>query len=209
MIANYKPFIDWDLRLSKEKKVRLGSVTNIVSGYTFPLNLQGGEGVIPFYKVSDMNSSGNEVEMKKSNNYVSVDLAKIQRWNVAPKGTVIFPKIGAAIATNKKRILTQPSLFDNNVMGIICSDKVLPKYLLYLLNAFNITKWASLANPPSISREIVLNEEIPLPSIEYQHKLVEEIEFAEKTIYNTKNLISYYTEKIKDRINWLWRDIND
>ncbi len=89
--------------------VTIGDVSKLVSGYGFPITLQGQEGTIPFYKVSDMNSMGNETEMVDSNNYVSIELAQQQKWSLAPQGTVIFPKIGAAIATNKKRILSKPT----------------------------------------------------------------------------------------------------
>lgn len=125
--------------------VTIGSVASLVNGYAFPMALQGRDGIIPFYKVGDMNSNGNEVEMHLSNNYVSNELAASKKWTVAPTGTVIFPKIGAAIATNKKRILSKPSIFDNNVMGIICGDRVLPKFMLYLLNSIDISQWASLS----------------------------------------------------------------
>ena len=144
--------------------VRIGDVSKLVSGYGFPMTLQGQEGTIPFYKVSDMNSMGNETEMVDSNNYVSIELAQQQKWSLAPQGTVIFPKIGAAIATNKKRILSKPAIFDNNVMGIICGEKILPKFMWYILNSIDISKWATLANPPSISKDSVLSSNPQLSS---------------------------------------------
>lgn len=204
--SNFIPFINWDINRELIKKVKLGDITTILTGYAFPIKLQGRNGKIPFYKVSDMNTLGNEVEMYDSNNYVSRDLAKAQKWNIAPKDTVIFPKIGAAIATNKKRILTQDSLFDNNVMGIVCGERILPKFLLYLLNSFDLTQWASLANPPSISKDVVVNTEIPLPSLEYQQKLIDEIEESKKIVYETNKLIKLYTEKMKKIMEAMWSE---
>lgn len=55
--------------------VSIGSVASLVNGYAFPMALQGKDGAIPFYKVGDMNTKGNEVEMRLSNNYVSNELA--------------------------------------------------------------------------------------------------------------------------------------
>lgn len=172
--------------------VTIGSVASLVSGYAFPMALQGKDGTIPFYKVGDMNTKGNEVEMHLSNNYVSNELATSKKWGTAPAGTVIFPKIGAAIATNKKRILTESSLFDNNVMGIICGDRILPKFMLYLLNSIDISQWASLSNPPSISMDAVLKQQIPLPPLDVQRQIVRELDGYQQVIAGAKMALSNY-----------------
>ena len=176
--------------------VTIGSVASLVSGYAFPMALQGGDGTIPFYKVGDMNTNGNEVEMHFSNNYVSNELAASKRWRTAPAGTVIFPKIGAAIATNKKRILTQLSLFDNNVMGIVCGDRIFPKFMLYLLNYIDISRWASLSNPPSISMDAVLKQQIPLPPLDIQQQIVRELDGYQQVIAGAKITLNNYLPTI-------------
>lgn len=178
---------------SKYDIVSIGSIATLHSGYAFPMALQGQEGTIPFYKVSDMNSEGNEIEMGSSNNSVSTELAKLKKWSIAPVGTVIFPKIGAAIATNKKRILSKPAIFDNNVMGIICGEKILPKFMLYMLEHIDISNWASLANPPSISQDAVLGQKIPLPSIEIQHQIINEIDKYHQVITGARKVLDSYT----------------
>ena len=88
--------------------VSLGSITEIRSGWGFP-NIEQGKtkGDYPFFKVSDMNLYENTLKMTISNNYVDEIVAKKLGCKPAPAGTTIFPKIGAAISTNKKRILTQ------------------------------------------------------------------------------------------------------
>lgn len=176
--------------------VTIGSVASLVNGYAFPMALQGGDGTIPFYKVGDMNSNGNEVEMHLSNNYVSNELAASKKWTTAPAGTVIFPKIGAAIATNKKRILSKPSFFDNNVMGIICGDRVLPKFMLYILNSIDISQWSSLSNPPSISMETVLQQQIPIPPLEVQRRIVRELDGYQQVIAGAKMALNSYLPTI-------------
>lgn len=181
---------------TKFATTRISDVAKIQSGQAFPMIYQGKKGVIPFYKVSDMNTVGNEIEMRISNNYVSQEIIDDKKWQLAPSGTIIFPKIGAAIATNKKRILTMPSLFDNNVMGIICGDKILPRYLLYILGSIDISKWASLSNPPSITKEIVGNEIIPLPPIQTQQLIVKELDSYTEIILGAKKVISNYIPTI-------------
>ena len=84
----------------------LGNVCEIRSGWGFPNVEQGKvEGEFPFFKVGDMNNNGNEMFMYTANNYINDDVVKKLKCKPAPAGTIIFPKIGAAIGTNKKRIL--------------------------------------------------------------------------------------------------------
>lgn len=182
--------------VSKYDIVKLEDVVSVANGFAFPLALQGQEGDTPFYKVSDMNSGGNEIEMRYSNNYVSADMIQAQKWKIAPRGTIIFPKIGAAIATNKKRILTQESIFDNNVMGLICSDRILPKYLWYILNAIDISTWASRSNPPSIARDSVLSQQIPLPPIDIQIGIVNELDGYQRVISGAQDVLGNYRPTI-------------
>ena len=99
--------------------VRLGEIAQVRSGAGFPLDKQGQRnGAYPFIKVSDMNLVGNETYIRTANNYVDQQDASELGATVFPPGTVVFPKVGAAIATNKKRALTVPTIIDNNMMGI-------------------------------------------------------------------------------------------
>lgn len=152
----------------------IGDVAEIRSGWGFPNAEQGAlDGDYPFYKVSDMNLPGNELEMTTANNYVSVDAARRLRVNPAPAGTVIFPKIGAAVATNKKRVLTTPSAYDNNVMGLVSGPQLVPRFLFYFMQTVDL---ASVSNDsgavPSIRKSEMQMLKIPVPPLEVQNEIV-------------------------------------
>lgn len=159
----------------------LGEVCQIISGWGFPSIYQGKtEGKYPFYKVSDMNLIGNESVMCSANNYVSDVVIKKLGISLVPAGSVIFPKIGAAIATNKKRILSSESAYDNNVMGLSPRKNTISRYLYYWMQTINLS---SLANDsgalPSIRKNRVEGHLIPIPcpkdpkkSLEIQQKIV-------------------------------------
>ena len=54
--------------------IRLEEIADIRAGSAFPIKYQGNvEGKYPFYKVSDMNLTGNETLMHASNNWVEED----------------------------------------------------------------------------------------------------------------------------------------
>lgn len=98
---------------------RLAEVAAVDSGSGFPLQYQGiRDETFPFLKVSDMNLVGNERAIRTWNHSISEEVRGKLRAKAFPGGALIFPKIGAAIGTNKKRLLTQPSRIDNNVMAI-------------------------------------------------------------------------------------------
>lgn len=165
----------------KWPNVPLRLIANVESGFGFPLDYQGEvNGEIPFYKVSDMNLSGNEVEMRCHNN--SLDMNKLRELGARsfPPGTVIFPKIGAAIATEKKRILTCPSTFDNNVMGVIPREGVVSKYLFYWFSSINLKDLANPGHVPSIRKAVIEELLIPLPSLSEQRRIVEILDEADR-----------------------------
>ncbi len=156
---------------------KLGEVVKIQSGFGFPHSLQGRVNEkYPFLKVSDMNHAGNKKGITEWSNTVSDEDIKTEGYKVAPEGTVIFPKIGGAISTNKKRILIKPSIYDNNVMGFIPSKNILSEYLYLWLSGFDLSEWASGSSLPAITRSRVSDTKIPLPPLPEQKKIVKKIE---------------------------------
>jgi len=121
-------------KLNKRLSVHLRDVATVGSGSGFPVVYQGNaNGEYPFLKVSDMNLDRNEIHITHWNNSIDEGSRQKLRATVFPVGTVIFPKIGAAIATNKKRILTVPSCVDNNVMGVAPNTARLDSEFLFYI----------------------------------------------------------------------------
>ena len=160
-------------------KSPIKKVAHVESGFGFPRQYQGVlNAEIPFYKVGDMNLSGNESEMRVSSNTISKEVLKTLRAKVFPPGTVIFPKIGAAIATNKKRILTIPSVVDNNIMGLIPKKVIDSWFLFYWMQQFDLCSIANLGPVPSMRKSEVQEIKIPLPTISEQRRIVEILDQA-------------------------------
>ena len=153
----------------------MGEIAEVRSGWGFPLSYQGDSvGDIPFFKVSDMNSLGNEIRMRSATNYVSQKVAMKLGVTAAPEGTIIFPKIGAAIATNKKRILTQPSAYDNNVMGVIPSDRIDSRFLFHWMQTVDLSRIANDSGAlPSIRKSEMERAPVPLPRDEEQRRIAD------------------------------------
>jgi len=157
-------------------EVQLRDVATCRGGYGFPPREQGQGnriGSVPFFKVSDMNLAPNSRTMLVANNYVDEPALKRLKVRLFDRDTVIFPKIGAAIGTNKKRILTAPSLVDNNVMGIWSTDRdrLTPDYLYFWLLSVDLRAWSAPGALPSITQHAVLESRALLPPIAEQKEV--------------------------------------
>ncbi len=98
--------------------VELGDYISIDNGRVLTEFNEGGN--IACIKVSDMNLLANKVEIKTSSHWINETSYKL-----LPIGSIVFPKRGAAIATNKKRITSIPCLIDNNCMGLTVTSSEL------------------------------------------------------------------------------------
>lgn len=160
--------------------VEMGKVASVVSGYGFPREYQGlTDEEFPFFKVGDMNLPGNEKCMTTIANTISGATLKKLKAKAFPQGTIIFPKIGAAIATNKKRVLTQSSVVDNNVMGLIPKSQINPWYLYYWMLQFDLRSVSNIGPVPSMRKTEVQRVLIPLPALSEQHRIVEILDQAD------------------------------
>lgn len=152
---------------------KLGELGKAHSGIGFPDVEQGGTEGLPFYKVSDMNISGNEHEMTKSQNYVSIE--QIQRKNWTPilhVPAMFFAKVGAAVLLNRKRLCRTPFLLDNNTMAYsVCGEKWNVDFAKALFDTVNLPSLIQVGALPSYNAGDVESLEITLPNIEEQNQI--------------------------------------
>ena len=154
---------DWEQR-------KLGELGKCQSGIGFPDKEQGGTIGVPFYKVSDMNKTGNEHEMTSSNNYVTQEQIAHNGWKpIIELPAVIFAKVGAAIMLNRKRLVRSTFLLDNNTMAYKFDSSWDTQIGKTLFERLDLTKLAQIGALPSynasdvealgISRPTNLNEQ--------------------------------------------------
>lgn len=171
---------------------RLEDVAYARGGYGFPPEYQGETtGVFPFFKVSDMNSSENRQFMRVANNYIGQKALSALRAKVFPSGTVIFPKIGGAVYTNKKRLLIQDSLIDNNVMGVTPLDDrhIISEFLFYYFQTIQLRSIARVGPLPSITAHSVKELLIPLPPLPEQESITEVLSTIQEAIEAQERII--------------------
>jgi type I restriction enzyme S subunit len=178
------------------KLVNILEVADIVSGST-PKgidDLNTIEGNVPFFRVGDMNTKGNEIFMYEAViNLTSSSAAKL-KLKLCRAGTVVFPKRGGAIFTNKKRKLSQVSAFDLNTMGLVPNEKVENEYFYYWFNSLDLGHLANGSSVPQLNNKQISPLSIPLPPLDQQKKIAAILDAADAYRKKTKALIVKYDE---------------
>lgn len=152
--------------------ITLTDIGFFTSGKTPASQLLEKSGIIPYFKVADMNTLGNEVYLHKTNSYLN-NSTSIKLFQ---KGSIVFPKNGGAVFTNKKRILLQDSLVDLNTG---CFTSLFPmdeKFLYYLFSTIDFKKHYKGTALPTVDLDSVKCLIWGLPPLAEQHRIVQRIE---------------------------------
>lgn len=155
--------------------VAISSVARVAQGYTFSPRYQGhGTGDYLYAKVSDMTLKGNEHFIHNAVNWVSEDVLQEMRIEPFSAGTIIFPRVGASLKTNKKRMLIKDSVIDDNLIAVIIEKKNLcsAHYFFEWLETIDLTSFCNEGPLPSITRSTIQKALLPLPPLEDQEQLI-------------------------------------
>lgn len=142
-------------------------------------------GALPYFKVGDMNV-GDGKWMSVARFYISPAEATSVGLTLRPAGTVLLPKRGGAIATNKKRMLREPSYYDLNTMGLVPGDGLESSYLWHWLRSVDLESIADGSNVPQINATQVRGLSLPVPSVDVQREVVVRLDASDQAIDRLK-----------------------
>ena len=149
------------------------------------------EGEYLFAKVSDMSLPGNERYILRTNNYVDEDLVRFMHFTVFPRGSVVFAKVGAAIFLNRRRILAQETILDNNMMGLLPYG-VDVDFLYHFMQSVDLGYLVQPGALPSVNQEIIGEIELPEFTATEQRKIAKILTTVDNLIEKTEALIAKY-----------------
>ena len=158
--------------------IRLSSIAYLSSGFTPAATELNSIGKIPYFKVSDMNTVGNEKYLSFTAQYYTGNKIK----KIFPYNTIVFPKNGGAVFTNKKRILLQPSVVDLNTGALIPYGIVNTEYLFLLFTSIDFREHYKGTALPTVDANFVGKLLFGLPPLTEQERIVAEIEKFEPLI---------------------------
>ena len=159
----------------------LGKLVSITSGESPSLFNLREIGKYPYIKVEDMNNC--EKYQLLSREYTDDERCAIQ------KGSIIFPKRGAAITNNKVRIAACQLYMDSNMMAIMPNDFVCGDYLYFKITYEQLFRIADTSTIPQINNKHIIPYKICLPPLAEQRKIAEILGAWDEAIEKQSRLI--------------------
>lgn len=180
-------------------------LAELVSGHT-PKNAENSsnsDGDIGWFKVGDMNKPGNDVWLTNAEIKFDLQTALSLGMKPAPMGTIVFPKRGGAIATNKKRRLANVGCFDLNTMGLIPNSHV-ADWLWSYFQGVDLGQLSSGSNVPQINNPDIAPLCVPLPPSDEQLEIIRLLTVQlESTFEQEKNIYKSLKQASAQRQNIL------
>ncbi len=178
--------------------IRLSTIGELYSGYTPKQNELALNGEIPYFKVSDMNTVGNEIHLCHTQNYLTNSPKKIFQ-----KNSIVFPKNGGAVFTNKKRILIENSVVDLNTGVFTPTTCIDFDYVFLIFSTIDFREHYKGTALPTINNEFMNSLLFGLPPLAEQTRIVKAFKEIEPFIVEYDKLeqqISKLDSEIYDKL---------
>lgn len=170
---------------------QLGEVADIFAGSSAP---QGSEffstSGYPFVRVSDLGECGADGVIYKTRDRLS-DLAISDcSLKKAPKGAVVLPKSGAAIATNRRALLGIDAYIVSHLLALVAiPDLSLNEWIYFVLRQIDMTDYSNNPSYPSLKKSVVEKIKIPLPPLNEQQRIANILSSVDDFMANQKTII--------------------
>jgi len=209
VVSSYKPTIKID---PSWEMVELGEVYNISYGLSISIPESESDNGIKIISTAELNLDG------------SLDLSKIRKitYNESYKKYILKPNTLLFNWRNAPKHVGKTALFTQRDDEYITASFILSLYLKSLKTIVdNRYVWYSInklresgyflrnsrqaVNQTNFNGELLSKTKIPIPSLEVQKKIVEQIEIEQEAVEECKKLITIFENKIKNKINEVWR----
>lgn len=177
--------------------VPISEVVTITSGQT-PKGVDdedSSKGNVPWFRIADMNTAGNERQLMVAVVNLTNEAASKLKLKIRPTGTIVFPKRGGAIATNKKRLLGVPAAYDLNTMGLIAEED-LTEYIWHWFQTIELGQLSTGTSVPQINNVDIVPLNVPIPPKNEQTRIVTAIESLQQRSSRARTLLSDIRPKL-------------
>jgi len=199
VVENYKPHIsikpDWS-------EILLGDIFKTSSGGT-PLKSKKeyyDEGNIPWLRSGEVSQG----KITSSELFITKKGLEESSAKIFPINTVLVAMYGAT--AGQVGILKFESATNQAICGIYPNDDIIPEFLYYILKTKTsyLVQISSGGAQPNISQRIIKNLKLPLPALDTQQAIVDEIKAEIQCVESNKKILGIFEKKIADKISEVW-----
>jgi type I restriction enzyme M protein len=179
----------------------LGEVADVKSGNPAPQDKKlFSNGEFPFIRTSDVGII-KEGSIYSSRDYLNLE--GIKNLKKFSKGSILFPKSGASTLLNHRVIMEIDGYVSSHLAVIKGNkEKVLDKYLFYLLKKVDSKDLVANPSYPSLNLDEIEKIEVPIPDLITQNQIVEELDGYQKIIDGCRQVIENYKPSIDVDPSW-------
>lgn len=185
-------------------KVKLGDICTVVSGSTPKSNVEEyWNGSIKWITPAEITSDSYIIT--DTERHITDKAVEKTNLTLLPVGTVLL----SSRAPIGKTAITGAEMYCNQgFKNLICSERIYNKYLYFFLNSKvdYLNELGRGATFKEISKGIVEEVEIPLPSLDKQKNIVKHFEVIQQLINNRKQALSALDELVKSRFIEMFGD---
>lgn len=178
-------------KIKRFEKYCLKDIATVSQGFTFSRLYQGKKNLKwNYFKVADIGLNPNSKYLTNAINTISDITMEEIGVLPFPRGSIVFPRVGAALFNNNKKILAQDGMVDDNVLVLTVTDtsKCWHEFLYYYLQGIPLAKWCNSGLVPVINTKTVLSQMVFLPPLPEQQKIA--------TILSTQDKVIELKEKL-------------
>ena len=179
-------------KIKRFEKYCLKDIATVSQGFTFSRLYQGKKNLKwNYFKVADIGINPNSKYLTNAINTISdITMEEIGALPF-PKGSIVFPRVGAALFNNNKKILAQDGVVDDNVLVLTVTDtsKCWYEFLYYYLQGIPLAKWCNSGLVPVINTKTVLSQMVFLPPLPEQQKIAAILSTQDKVIELKEKLL--------------------
>ena len=184
-------FGDPFLNDKKWKTNTIGNCCTLKSGNSLSAEVENEGGDVLYVKVGDMNLKGNEKYITTSSHKVT---RKTAGKGIFELGTILFPKRGGAIGTNKKRLTNSKVCADLNIMGVTPIKEIISEYLFTYFLFIDLGTLNNGSSVPQINNKDIEPLIIQIPPIELQNQFAEIVKQIDKQKFEIENSLKEMQE---------------
>ena len=189
-------FGDPFLNDKKWKTNTIGNCCTLKSGNSLSAEVENEGGDVLYVKVGDMNLKGNEKYITTSSHKVT---RKTAGKGIFELGTILFPKRGGAIGTNKKRLTNSKVCADLNIMGVTPIKEIISEYLFTYFLFIDLGTLNNGSSVPQINNKDIEPLIIQIPPIELQNQFVEIVKQIDKQKFEIQKSLEE-TQKLQESL---------